>query len=78
MTPIQKIIQDLPTEFHALMPKLLGLLAEERYMVIDAFDKAQEDIMTGTNTFHNGEDYYNANFSNRDLPGYSGSLQSGI
>ena len=69
MTPIQKIIQDLPPEFHALMPKLLGLLAEERYMVIDAFDKAQEDIMTGTNTFHNGQQYYDEKFGNGNIQG---------
>lgn len=69
MTPIQKIIQDLPPEFYAMMPKLLALLAEERFMVIDAFDKAQEDIMTGTNTFHNGEEYYNEKFGNGNIQG---------
>jgi hypothetical protein len=71
MTPIQKIIQDLPPEFHALMPKLLGLLAEERFMVIDAFDQGIDGIMTGTNTFYNGQDYYNAKFGNRDIQGNS-------
>jgi hypothetical protein len=74
MTPIQRVIQDVPPEFHALMPKLLGLLAEERYMIIDAFDKAQEDIMTGTNTFHNGQQYYDAKFGNRHIQGDSKGL----
>jgi hypothetical protein len=67
MTPIQTVIHDLPPEFHALMPKLLALLAEERFMVIDAFDQGIDGIMTGTNTFYNGEEYYNEKFGNGNI-----------
>jgi hypothetical protein len=69
MTPIQTVIHDLPPEFHALMPKLLALLAEERFIIIDSFDKGVLDVITGENIFNNGQEYYDAKFGNRDIQG---------
>ena len=74
MTPIQTVIHDLPPEFHALMPKLLALLAEERFIIIDSFDKGVLDVITGENIFHNGQQYYDEKFGNRDIQGNSQSL----